>query len=134
MLGDYGKAINYQQQRLEIAQKRGNPQGQGQSLGNLGLAYLEIKDYARAIDYQQQSLAITQSIGDRPGEGNALNNLGAAFLKAGHLVKAENILHLGMQVRESLRVGLEDSHKISILIRSEYLPPPARSLDCTEQK
>jgi CHAT domain-containing protein len=66
------------------------------------------------MEYYHQCLIIAQEISDRYVEGTSLNNLGAALLKTGCLSEAESQLRAGVKILESLRVGLEDTHKVSI--------------------
>jgi tetratricopeptide (TPR) repeat protein len=114
-LGDYPKAIDYQQQALKIAREMKNRRGEGLALGNLGSEYDTLRDYPKVIDYQQQALKITREIKDRDGEGRALGNLGGALYKQGNLKLAESTLFEGIKVLESLRGwGLKDNEKISI--------------------
>ncbi|MGC1396670.1 MAG: tetratricopeptide repeat protein, partial [Coleofasciculaceae cyanobacterium] len=115
-LGDYAKAIEYQQQSLAIARQIKDRNGEGNALGNLGIAYQLLRDYAKAIEYQQQSLAIAREISDKNGEGLALNNLGLALLESGNLTQAEKILRDGIKVWESqrARLGNNDAYKILI--------------------
>ncbi|NEO74840.1 CHAT domain-containing tetratricopeptide repeat protein [Moorena sp. SIO4G3] len=113
-LGDYRKAIEYHQQSLVIKREIGDRSGEAHSLGNLGNGYGNLGDYRKAIDFYQQSLTIAQEIGERQGEGNLLNNLGYALFKSGNLKQAETTLTKAMEIRESLRPGLLDNHKISL--------------------
>ncbi|MEQ9234167.1 tetratricopeptide repeat protein [Coleofasciculus sp. E2-BRE-01] len=61
---------------------------EGQVLGNLGFAYLNLGDYAKAIDYSQQSLTIARANGDSQIEGQVLGNLGVIYLNQGDYPKA----------------------------------------------
>jgi len=112
-LGDYQQAIDYHQQSLLIERQIGNRKGEAFSLGSLGEVYRFLRDYQRAIDLQQHSLEISQQIGSRLGEALSLNNLGLALFQSGNITAAETNLKQGMKVFESLRIGLEDTHKIS---------------------
>ena len=79
--GEYDKAMEYYQQRLQIAQEIGDRSGEGNSLGNLGNVYNSQGEYDKAMEYYQQSLQIAQEICDRSGEGRALGNLGETLFK-----------------------------------------------------
>ena len=61
----------------------GDRNGEGITLGNLGIAYAELNDARRAIGYFEQALSIYREIGNRLGEENALGNLGGAHLDLG---------------------------------------------------
>ncbi len=87
-MGDYAKAIDYQEQGLVLARKIDDRLGEGQSLGNLGLIYYSQADYAKAINYQEQALALARKIDDRLGEGQSLGNLGIAYDASGNHTKA----------------------------------------------
>ncbi|NEP34987.1 CHAT domain-containing protein [Moorena sp. SIO3B2] len=112
--GDYPKAIEFHQQSLIIARAIGNRQGEAHYLAYLGSAYSSQGDYPKAIENLQQSLAIAREIGDRQGEGISLNNLGLALFKSGNLNQSETTLTEAMELRESLRTNLKDTHKISL--------------------
>ena len=62
--------------------------GEGNALGNLGLAYSDLGEYQKAIEYYEQALEIAREIGDKQGEGNALCNLGVAYDFLGEYQKA----------------------------------------------
>ena len=121
-LGQYQRAIDFHQQSLTIKREIGNRQGEANSLGSLGLAYDSLGQYQRAIDFHQQSLTIAREIGDRQGEAISLNNLGVVLQKTEQFPEAEAVLRESLTVREAIRVGLQDSHQISIFEtqRSSY--------------
>ena len=73
---------------LAIAREIGDRRGEGQALGNLGIAYADLGDARKAIEFYEQALAIAREIGDRRGEGNALGNLGIAYKDLGEVRKA----------------------------------------------
>ncbi|MEC4982658.1 MAG: tetratricopeptide repeat protein, partial [Oscillatoria sp. PMC 1076.18] len=87
-LGEYRRAIEFQQQSLEIFRAIGDRRGEANSLGNLGNAYDSLGEYQRAIDFYQQSLEIFRAIGDRGGEATSLNNLGSAYYSLGEYQRA----------------------------------------------
>ncbi|HKI35203.1 MAG TPA: tetratricopeptide repeat protein [Gemmataceae bacterium] len=72
----------------ETARRLGDRRGEGNALGNLGIAYLDLGQPQRAIDFYQQQLVITREIGDRRGEGAALGNLGLAYAALGQPQRA----------------------------------------------
>ncbi|CAD5937110.1 Tetratricopeptide repeat protein 28 [Planktothrix rubescens NIVA-CYA 18] len=114
-LGQYQKAIEFYQQSLTIAREIGNRNGEGFALNNLGLAYNRLGQYQKAIEFFQQSLTIFREIGDRNGEGLALNNLGLALFKLKNFPEAEKYLFFSLEVRESLRQGIQDDlDKVSL--------------------
>ena len=79
MLGDYRKAIEYQEKQLKIAIEINDRDGEGRAYGNVGNAYQSLGDYGKAIEHQDKQLKIAIEIGDRAVEGAAYGNLGTAY-------------------------------------------------------
>jgi tetratricopeptide (TPR) repeat protein len=73
---------------LTAARKLGDHSDEGNSLGDMGNAYLRLGDYRKAIDYHEQSLIISREIGNRLGEGASLGNLGTTYANLGDYRKA----------------------------------------------
>jgi tetratricopeptide (TPR) repeat protein len=71
--------IRWLQIALAAARRLQHRAGEGVTLSNLGLAYLDLGETSRAIQFHEQHLTIAQEIGDRRGEGVALGNLGNAY-------------------------------------------------------
>jgi CHAT domain-containing protein/lipopolysaccharide biosynthesis regulator YciM len=113
-LGDYSKAIEYHQQSLEIKQELSDRHGESVALHSLGKAYHFLGQYQLAVTYYQQSLDIAQAIGDSKGEGLSLNNLGLTLFHSDQLLEAETKLKQGVELWESLRIGLQDEQNISL--------------------
>ena len=66
----------------------GDRRGEGQTLGNLGLAYASLGDARQAISFYEQHLVIAREIGDRRGEAIVSWNLGLALEQQGQLAQA----------------------------------------------
>ncbi|WP_445248296.1 CHAT domain-containing protein [Microcoleus sp. OTE_8_concoct_300] len=81
-------ALQSWQQALIIYREIKDRQGEGWTLGSLGIAYFSLGDYAKTIEYAQQQLAIAREIKDRQSEGKALGNLGIAYDSLGDYAKA----------------------------------------------
>ncbi|MEM9003163.1 MAG: tetratricopeptide repeat protein [Cyanobacteria bacterium P01_F01_bin.86] len=115
LLDDDPQAIELYQQAIDIARDIGDRQHQAITLDSLGNAYESLEDYDQAIASYQQALAITRNIGDRHVESNVLNNLGLTLFNIGQLPEAEATLRAAIDVYETLREGLTDAQRISIL-------------------
>jgi tetratricopeptide (TPR) repeat protein len=107
-LGQYEKAIAYQQQSLEIEEEMGNRQGVASSLGNLGNCYKDLGQYEKAIAYHQQYHDISEEIGYRQGVTTSLNNMGET------LIKLENYSEAESKIQESLVISQEINDKVGI--------------------
>ena len=87
-----------------IAREIGDRRGEGNSLGNLGLAHGDLGDARQAIEYYEQQLVIAREIGDRRGEGNALWNSADEFWKMGRrdeaIGRAEEALRIKTEIED----------------------------------
>jgi len=109
------KAIESYTQALAMARTIGDRKLEAITLGGLGLTYADQRNYPKALEQQQQTLKIAQAIGDRRLEGLAHNNLGHTLFISNNLPEAEKKLQEALKVLESLRPGLTDADKVSIL-------------------
>ena len=102
-------ALQSWQQALIIYREIKDRLGEGQSLGNLGLAYRNLGDYAKAIEYHSSSLAIAREIKDRLSEGQSLGDLGLAYDALGEYTKAieyhQQYLAIAREIKDRLREG-----------------------------
>jgi filamentous hemagglutinin family protein len=114
VLGNYREAIESYQQVLERATHLGSLRLEGSALANLGLAYLTLQDYPQALQYQEKSWQIAQKMDNRPLESVALGNWGHTLWQSGNLAAAEAKLRAAIALRESLRLELDDSDKVSL--------------------
>ena len=80
--------IRWQEAALQAARQLHDRRGEGNALGNLGIAYTDIGEARTAIEYHEQALAISREISDRRGEGSDLGNLGSAYYSLGETAKA----------------------------------------------
>ncbi len=80
--------IRWLEQAVGAARKLGDKRGEGNALGNLGVAYKNLGEVRRAIEFYEQRIEIAREIGDKRGEGNALCNLGSAYYTLGEVRRA----------------------------------------------
>ena len=80
--------IRWLEVALNAARRFRHRKGEGNALGNLGLAYADLGETRRAIQFHEQYLAIARAIGDRRGEGVALGNVGTAYSALGETRRA----------------------------------------------
>ena len=106
------KQLNIMNRHLKIAREIGDRRGEGNCLGNLGLAYSDLGELKKAIEYYEQALKIAREIGDRRGEGNQLGYMGEAYI-SGRAKKAidyyEQALKIEREIGDRRRrsIGLE---------------------------
>ena len=58
VLEDYAQAIEYYEQRLDVARAIPDQRVEAQALGSLRVAYYALGDYAKVIQYHEQGLAM----------------------------------------------------------------------------
>ena len=80
----------------------GDRRGEGNTLGNLGLAYADLGEIRRSIQFYEQRLAIAREIGDRRGEGNALWNMSLALDHLGERAQAIQHAEQALTIREQI--------------------------------
>ena len=66
-MGEYQKAIKYEEKGLEISSAIGDQLGIASNNGNLGNAYLSLGEYQKAIKHYEKGLEISSAIGDQSG-------------------------------------------------------------------
>ena len=87
-LGEFEKAIDYQEQALIIQRRIGDSSSEGNALGNLGNAYYSQGDFREAIVHYKLRLKIARKIGDRRGEASGLAGMGLSHSGLGNVEKA----------------------------------------------
>lgn len=78
-LGEFGEAIQYHKQALEIRQRLGDDYYISTSLNNLGAVYEALGDFDQALDYHLQALKLREKIDDKTGISASLNNIGNIY-------------------------------------------------------
>jgi tetratricopeptide (TPR) repeat protein len=82
------RRIGWLEQAAAAAREIGDRHGEGDALGNLGIAYKALGETRRAIQYYEQVLPIMREIGDRRREGATLSNLGVSYKDLGETWRA----------------------------------------------
>ncbi|QSJ15746.1 CHAT domain-containing protein [Nostoc sp. UHCC 0702] len=114
-LGQYAEALEFYQQALAIAKKIDDKVQEGFTLQGIGVVYNDLGEYSKTLEYYQQALTIFKEVGRKAAEGDTLHNIGYFFIRTGKLQSAVKNLHTAIEVYESLRPGLKDTNKISLI-------------------
>jgi tetratricopeptide (TPR) repeat protein len=75
-LGDWRRAFEFHERRLQIAREIDDQSGQLEGLINLGIAYDNVGEPGRAVEFYEQALLIARQAGERRAEGSILGDLG----------------------------------------------------------
>ncbi|MBD1391471.1 tetratricopeptide repeat protein [Mucilaginibacter glaciei] len=89
---DYGKALEYLNSSLQIAQKLSDQGLIGSSYLNIGNVYYRKKSYYQALAYYDKGNAIFTAIKDSVNLIQALQNRGVIYFSINQFVKAEQLL------------------------------------------
>ncbi|NMF59546.1 tetratricopeptide repeat protein [Pseudanabaena yagii GIHE-NHR1] len=114
-ISQFESAFQSWRQALTIYREIKDRFGEGNALGNLGVAYRSLGKYDKAIEYQLQSLAIARELKDRLGEGNALGNLGNAYLSLGKYDKAIEFYLQDLAIARELKDRLGEGQSLGNL-------------------
>jgi len=87
-MGQYGQAMVWYQQALDLARSRKDRSGEGTWLANVGLAWTGLGQTRKAIECYEQSILIARKVGNRGGEGLELGTLGTCYGDLGETAKA----------------------------------------------
>lgn len=96
-------ALQFWQQALLIYREIKDRQGEGKTLGNIGLAYHYLGDYRKAIEYYQQSLPILREIKDSKTEGIVLYNFGNTYDSLGDYRKAIQYHQQSLKIAQEIK-------------------------------
>jgi len=108
------QAINHYQQALEIARNSENRTVEVGLLNKLGIAHFSQGRSEEAIALLQQALTLAQESEFRGEEANILDSLGVVLLNNEQFSEAAPYFFDAIEILESLRVGLDNLHQVSI--------------------
>ena len=133
--GQLRAALNSWQQALPIYRALKNRQGEGWTLGNLGMAHQSLGNYAKALEYAQQHLAIARSIKDRQTEGWALVDLGRAYYSLVNSAKTIEYSQQSLAIARSIQDRQTEGWALGNLGRAYlYLGNSAKAIEYIQQQ
>lgn len=98
----YQAALQTWQQALSAYQALNDRQGEGATLGNLGIAYRSTGAYLKALEHQQKCLAIMRELKNVQGEGQTLANLANVYESLGNYPKAIELQRQSLAIAETI--------------------------------
>jgi CHAT domain-containing protein/tetratricopeptide (TPR) repeat protein len=111
-ISQFREALQSWEQALTIYREIGDPVGEANSLGNVGIAYGFLGQFDTAIEFLEQCLVISREIGDRVGEANSLGNLGVTYRFLGQFDTAIKFLKQCLEI--SLEIGYRQGEANSL--------------------
>jgi CHAT domain-containing protein len=136
-LGEYQKALEYDQQALAIQQKINEPRAAAITLSNMGSTAREMDEadaQQKARDYLRESLQIFEAIGDRENKARVLGNLASVEILLGENQKALD--HLTQSLSFSRETGDRFGECVSYAYLGDLyasLHEPQKALDYYQQ-
>jgi two-component system, cell cycle response regulator len=82
-LADYGTALDYHLQALEVRRGLGDQQDLALSFNNIGVIYARLGERERAVEHYQQALQIRRALGVKSRVAGTLHNLGDLYIDFG---------------------------------------------------
>jgi two-component system, cell cycle response regulator len=79
-LADYGTALDYHLQALEVRRGLGDQQDLALSYNNIGVIYARLGEFDRAVEHYQQALQIRRALGVKSRTAGTLHNLGDLYI------------------------------------------------------
>ncbi|NJR71606.1 MAG: tetratricopeptide repeat protein, partial [Synechococcales cyanobacterium CRU_2_2] len=114
-LGEYERAIDFQQQSLEIAREIGDLEEEMRCLAMLGSTYHSSNQHPKAIESYEQSLAISQQIGNREHESGALCDFGNVYQSLEEYEKAIELYQLALLLQKEIGVQKFEANTLNNL-------------------
>ncbi|ODS41464.1 MAG: hypothetical protein A7315_06140 [Candidatus Altiarchaeales archaeon WOR_SM1_79] len=105
-LGDFNKAIEFNEKSLKIAMNIGNRAGESACYTNLGVVYADLGDSNKAIEFFEKSLKIFKKIGEKAGESIVCGNLADVYYKKRDYQKSLNYARDSIIISETIRESL----------------------------
>jgi tetratricopeptide (TPR) repeat protein len=101
--GDYPKALEYQQQAIDIAQKAGDMVSVGVGYNNLGEIYHNLGDGKKAEEYFENYLEMNGVLGNPIGDCFGLAGLARVFMDREQYQKAEHALARALEIAREIK-------------------------------
>jgi len=102
---DWGSAIDFYQQAIEVAGDLKDLSRLGKMYNDLSIAYERLGDLPRARQHSQKAINIHELLQDQMSVARAENNLGMVLIRQGDLDSAREHLHRSLRICEE--TGLE---------------------------
>lgn len=99
---EYDKALDYDMQALQLAEKVGDRKGVAAILSNIGIVYYDLQDYRKATTYYERARKINEQMGNRVYLSNNLGNLGNSFMSLKEYDKAVQNYLEAIKINEEL--------------------------------
>ncbi|MBD3582013.1 tetratricopeptide repeat-containing sensor histidine kinase [Flavobacterium selenitireducens] len=99
---EYDKALDYDMQALQLAEKIGDQKGVAAILSNIGVVYYDLQDYRKAAAYYERARKINERMGNRLYLSNNLGNLGNSFMSLKEHDKAVQKYIEAIRINEEL--------------------------------
>ena len=98
------KAVKYFDEALLIAMGKGDSAKTALVLGNISMAYYDMKDYEKAILLKEEAITALKKLDDKNGIAKGLLTIGCFYEEVGENKKAVESLENALAIREKIGV------------------------------
>ncbi|MGI0493758.1 CHAT domain-containing protein [Alkalinema pantanalense CENA528] len=112
---NYKEALRFYEKSLQLARQFQVSAVEARMLINLAYTQAALKNWPEALHLGQQGFKIATQINNQPLQGLALTGLSEAYLRTDQLSKAEATIQAALPILDKLRLGLNDSNKITLI-------------------
>ena len=115
-LGEYTKAIRYQEQHLTIAAQMNDRVAKALAYSSLGRVHHALNNHPQAVEYLRQGLQIAEQLGRMEDEAKIRHRLGLALWGKGDFDECQQQLYKASELFESIRrdAQLNSEYKLSL--------------------
>ena len=115
-LGEYTKAIRYQEQHLTIAAQMNDRVAKTLAYSSLGRVHHALNNHPQAVEYLRQGLQIAEQLGRMEDEAKIRHRLGLALWGKGDFDECQQQLYKASELFESIRrdAQLNSEYKLSL--------------------
>ena len=113
MNGKFAKALEYYNQALGLASKRGERWCMARLYNNIGNIYELMMDYEKAIEFNQKRLEVAKELKDLDGATKANSSMGGLYHTVGNIEKA---IECYQAVQDILRKKLSKKTIVFLLL------------------
>ena len=101
-IGEYEESLEAFQHARELSARAGNREGEIETLGSMGVVYVELERWDEARRFLEEALGICEETGDQINTGKVLGNLGMMHARQGDVESATEAYQQAIAIFQEL--------------------------------